>query len=270
MTLLDAWVGRHDEMTERISPVPLRLLEATLDIAPTGAEDGDPVPPMWHWLYFLPDARQSELGPDGHPRRGLFFPDISMRRRMFAGGKVTIHRPLRVGEIATMNREIAAVDEKQGSTGPLVLVEVRHEISGANGPAITEHQTIVYTDSSPEQSSVKGVPPPAYWERDIATDPTLLFRFSALTFNSHRIHYDRPYAVTEERYPDLVVQGPLILILLTEMARQNGFDLSTVSFRAKSPFFCGNVVHLRGNVREGTANLKAYRASHVALEADIS
>lgn len=270
MTGLATWIGRHDEMTERISAVPLQLLEATLDLAPTATEDGEPVPPMWHWLYFLPNARQSQLGPDGHPRRGLFYPDITRRRRMFAGGEVTIRQPLRVGETATRNREVVAVEEKQGSTGPLVLVEVRHEISGANGPAITEHQTIVYTDSSPEHSDAHGDPPAAVWERDVATDPTLLFRFSALTFNSHRIHYDRPYAVAEEGYPDLVVQGPLVLILLTEMARQSGFDFSTVSFRARSPVFCGDAIHLRGDPGEQTAGLRAYRGSRVAMEAEIA
>lgn len=269
MTDLGAWIGCHDEMTETISPVPLRLLEATLDMAPTASEPGDPVPPMWHWLYFLPDARQSELGPDGHPRRGLFYPDVTMRRRMFAGGRVTIHQPLSVGETATRHREIVGVEEKQGSTGPLVLVEVRHEIGGANGPAITEYQTIVYTDSSPKHTGIQGDPPAASWERDVATDPALLFRFSALTFNGHRIHYDRPYAVEEEGYPDLVVQGPLMLILLTELARQNGFDMSTIRFRAKSPVFCGDAIHLRGNLEKSAAGLRAYRGSLVAMETEI-
>lgn len=269
MTDLATWLGHSDTLTETIDPAPMQLLAATLDLPPVATDPGETLAPMWHWLYFLPNARQSDLGPDGHPRRGLFYPDVPMKRRMFAGGKVTIDQPLRVGESATQRREIISIDEKEGSTGPLVLVGVRHEIEGADGGAITEQQTIVYTDSAPTNAPLQGDPPSAVWEQSIPTDPTLLFRFSALTFNSHRIHYDRPYAVEEEGYPGLVVHGPLMLVLLAELARKHGVEAKSIRFRAKSPVFCGDTVHLRGNLEDGRATLRAYRGSQIAMEAEI-
>lgn len=270
MSQYQAWIGRHDQTTETISPVPLRLLAATLDQPPLAPNPGHPVPPMWHWLYFLPDTAQSDLGPDGHPRRGLFYPDVPMRRRMFAGGTTTIRQPLTVGETATRRREILSIDEKDGSTGPLVLVEVRHDITGDNGAAITEHQTIVYTDTPPEHTTVEGQPPAAPWRRDIPTDPTLLFRFSALTHNTHRIHYDHPYTTQNEGYQQLVVHGPLTLILLTELARQNGCQLETIRFRAQSPAYSGDTIHLRGNPGDSGAALYAYRGSRIIMQAEVS
>lgn len=269
MTDLAAWVGRHEEVRETIHPIPIQLLAATLDLAPVGTQPGDPVPPMWHWLYFLPNANQADLGSDGHPRRGIFYPDVALKRRMFAGGRVTIHQALRVGESAARRREIVSIEEKQGSTGPLVLVEVRHDIEGEHGLAISEHQTIVYTDSPPAHTEIEGEPPAAVWEQDLPTDPALLFRFSALTFNSHRIHYDRRYAMEEEGYQAIVVHGPLILVLLAEMARRHGIEASSIRFRAKTPVYCGDTLHLRGNPDDGHSLLRAYRGSLLAMEAEI-
>ena len=252
------WVGNTETSRRRIDPWPVVALSALLDLPSPAAREGEPLPPMWHWLYFLPAARRSETGTDGHPRRGGFLPPIPQERRMFAGGTTVFHRPLLIGEEARQRATVKSVVHKEGRSGPLVVVTVEYQIFGASGPALTETQHLIYTDSSPaatpEPPETPG-PPTGPWAWDIVTDPVLLFRFSALTNNAHRIHYDHPYATGVEGYPGLVVQGPLTALLLAELARRNGVGRpEKFSFRARSPFYCRDTLCLRGGPDTGAAN----------------
>jgi 3-methylfumaryl-CoA hydratase len=239
---LREWRGRTESRPDEVTPAPIAALSATLDRNDPFPRPGDPLPPLWHWLYFLPIARQSELGPDGHAIRGGFLPPVPLPRRMFAGDRVQFHRPLRVGEKISRLSSIVDVSHKQGRSGPLVFVVVRHEISDRQGVAVIEEHDIVYRDNpKPTDAAPTPQTPPAgaVWTRQIEPDATLLFRYSALTFNGHRIHYDRRYATEVEGYPGLVVHGPLIATLLLDLLRRNVADASVASFsfRAMRPLF---------------------------------
>lgn len=237
---LRSWEGRVETLTEVIALQPVRALAALLD-REHEYQAGDELPPPAHWLYFLPAARQSELGSDGHPKRGGFLPPVSLPRRMWAGSRIDFHRPLRVGETISRTSRIAAVDSKQGRSGALVFVRVVHEIRAGDAVAISEEQDIVYRDAPQPGLVTASTPAPgeALWQREVVPDPVLLFRYSALTFNAHRIHYDRPYATQVEHYPGLVVHGPLIATLLLDLVRRSvpGATVRRFSFRAVSPLF---------------------------------
>ena len=247
---LQAWIGKTETHGDEVTAAPIAALAATLDLDPPGAHL--PLPPLWHWLYFLPIHKQSELGSDGHARRGGFLPPVDLPRRMWAGGRLEFHRPLHTGEHITRTSRIAAVRFKEGRSGPLVFVLVRHEILDAAGLAISEEHDIVYRDHARGEASEpasQAAPTGAAWQRIIHPDDVLLFRYSALTFNGHRIHYDRRYATEIEHYPGLVVHGPLIATLLADLLRRNlpGATMTRFEFRAVSPIFdiadftiCGN------------------------------
>ena len=236
----ESWQGRVETLTDVVSLQPVRALAALLD-RQDDYRVGDELPPPAHWLYFLPAARQSELGDDGHPRRGGFLPPVPLPRRMWAGSRIDFHRTLQVGEQISRTSRIAAVSSKQGRSGSLVFVRVAHEIRSGEALAITEEQDIVYRDAP--QSSAAPAPTPApgepLWRREIVPDPVLLFRYSALTFNAHRIHYDRHYATQVEHYPGLVVHGPLIATLLLDLVHRSrpAARVRRFSFRAVSPLF---------------------------------
>jgi 3-methylfumaryl-CoA hydratase len=239
---LQGWVGKTETVSDQITPVPVAALAATLDIDAPASLPGDPVPPLWHWLYFLPIHRQSELGPDGHARRGGFLPPVPLPRRMWAGGRFEFHHPLRIGETLTRTSRIVDVQHKEGRTGPLVFVVVRHEIGNADGIALVEEQDIVYRDHPKPGTPVPApqtAPGDCMWERTVRPDDALLFRYSALTFNGHRIHYDRRYATEVEGYPGLVVHGPLIAAMLLELLRSNAPEMKVerFAFRSVSPLF---------------------------------
>jgi 3-methylfumaryl-CoA hydratase len=239
---LQEWVGRSETRSDEVTAAPMAALAATLDIDAPYPRHGDPLPPLWHWLYFLPIHRQSDLGPDGHARRGGFLPPVDLPRRMWAGGRVEFHHPLRVGERVTRTSRIAEVRFKEGRTGPLVFVLVRHEIGSEGRVALTEEHDIVYRGHArPGDPAVAApiAPADAAWERVVRPDDVLLFRYSALTFNGHRIHYDRRYATEVEGYPGLVVHGPLIATLLLGLVRRNlpSAVVRRFEFRAVSPIF---------------------------------
>ena len=241
---LHSWVGRGETRDDTLDARPIALLSATLDRDDPAPRSGDVVPPLWHWLYFLPAYRQSEVGADGHARRGGFLPPVPLPRRMWAGSRIQWHRPLTIGATATRNSRIVSVTPKRGRSGDLVFVVVRHEISVAAGLALTEEHDIVYRDLAvappePRESPDEPVPRAAPWLRRIVPDDVLLFRYSALTFNSHRIHYDRRYATEVEGYPGLVVHGPLLATLLVDLWRreQPEATLSRFEFRALRPLF---------------------------------
>lgn len=223
--------------SEVISDQPLRRMADLFDW-PT---PGDTVPTGWHWLYFLPEAAQAQLGPDGHMARGKFMPDLP-GRRMFAGASISVRRPLRVGDSATLTETVSDVVTKQGRTGPLSFVTVNRVITVADEIAVVEDQTIVYAQSAPPRPELRvGGDPVAGVV--LRPDAVMLFRFSALTYNGHRIHYDRDYVREVEGYPDLVVHGPLITLALLDLRPSP----SSFSFRATSPFFVDDEIHLVDN-----------------------
>lgn len=239
---LQQWIGRSEEAKDHIVPVPVVAMAATLDRETAPSEAGTVLPPLWHWLYFLPVHRHSELGHDGHARRGGFLPPVPLPRRMWAGSRFEFHQPLCVGDTVQRSSRIEDVTAKSGRSGELVFVKVRHHYSTERGLAIVEDHDIVYRDE-PKADAPKPLPPQAStdaaWEVELHPDEVLLFRYSALTFNGHRIHYDWPYVTQVEGYPGLVVHGPLIATLLLEhMQRQlPGVTLAGYQFRAVSPVF---------------------------------
>ncbi|TDN59212.1 MaoC family dehydratase N-terminal domain-containing protein [Paraburkholderia sp. BL10I2N1] len=248
---LQKWIGRSERVSDTLTLTPMAALAATLDHDGLPVAPGDALPPLWHWLYFLPVHRQSLIGPDGHPKRGGFLPPVELPRRMWAGSQLAFSRTLRAGDAVTRLSTIEDVTHKHGRSGDLVFVKVLHEISDAAGVAITERQDIVYRDhpaANEESPVLRLAPEGAQWTREIRPDPVLLFRYSALTLNGHRIHYDRPYATEQEGYQGLVVHGPLLATLLLDLLRRERPQeaVTAFSFRAMSPvidtspfFVCG-------------------------------
>jgi len=243
---LESYAGRAEEAEERVAVGPVRALAATLDMSPDAADaaglvEGSDLPPLWHWLSFLPDTPMAGLGPDGHPARGGFLPPVPLERRMWAGGRLEFIAPIRIGDALRRRSEIISVSEKAGKAGPMVLVTVRHAFETPRGPVVQEEQDIVYVARPERYAPTPPVPlpEPAHWREPVAVDPVRLFRFSAVTFNAHRIHYDRPYATDVERYPGLVVHGPLQAILLMEAARRHrdGAWPRRFDFRGVRPAF---------------------------------
>ena len=237
-----SWIGRAETRTDRVTAVPMAAMSATLDRNDAEPVEGTVVPPLWHWLYFLPLSPLSDAGPDGHPKRGGFLPPVPLPRRMFAGGRFEFHRPLKVGETITRTSRITDISGKEGRSGTLVFVTVRHELAGAAGVAMTEEHDIVYRENPRADAAVpkpQAARADEAFSRDIAPDPVMLFRYSALTFNSHRIHYDRPYVTDVEGYPGLIVHGPLIATLLADLLRRNlpQANVRSFSFRALRPLF---------------------------------
>ena len=271
---LRSWIGRQEVLTDRVTAVPMAALSATLDRDDPRPAAGDPLPPLWHWLYFLPIVQASEIGPDGHPKRGGFLPPVPLPRRMWAGGRFTFHAPVGVDDTITRTSTVADVTVKEGRAGALCFVLVRHEVAGPNGPVLTEEHDIVYRDApGPNEPPAKPRPAPdgAVWRRDIVPDDVLLFRYSALTFNSHRIHYDRRYVTTEEGYPGLIVHGPLIATLLVDLLRRNASaPLRSFRFRAVSPLFDIAPFAVSGKpLEDGKVALWASnQAGHLAMEAE--
>jgi acyl-CoA dehydrogenase len=210
---LRSWVGKTEQVDDLIAPSKVAALAATLDRDDPAPRAGDALPPPWHWTLCVAAARQSAIGPDGHPARGGFLPPVPLPRRMWAGGRLSFPRPLRVGEAVQRRSRVMSVEYKSGRSGELVFVLVRHEFHGAAGLCITEEHDIVYRDMPSADAAppnYKPAPTDHAWERQIVPDDVLLFRYSALTFNGHRIHYDRRYVTEVEGYPGLIVHGPLI------------------------------------------------------------
>ncbi len=250
---LQSWQGRTETLTDDITAAPVRALSATLDRDDPAPVPGMVLPPLWHWLYFLPHHRQSEIGPDGHAPRGGFLPPVPLPRRMWAGGRLQWERsnPLVVGDAVQRTSRIESVTHKAGRTGDLLFVLVRHEVHNARGLALTEEHDIVYRAAAqlgdpapPPTPADKG----AAWQREVTPDDVLLFRYSALTFNGHRIHYDRRYVTTVEGYPGLIVHGPLIATLLVDLVRRQvpGAFIERFDFKAVRPTFDLHPLRLHG------------------------
>ncbi len=238
---LETWIGKQRTIDDVIDSRQARLLAATLDCEDTLREETG-LPPLWHWIYFAEAVPTRETGPDGHAALGGFMPPISLPRRMWAGGRLTFSAPLRFGAQARKTSTIAAIDHKTGRSGPMVFVTVRHVIESEGRECLTEEHDVVYLE--PRRRDVPPPPPPAPprgadMTRTISPSAVWLFRYSALTFNGHRIHYDVDFCRDVEGYPDLVVHGPLQATLLADLAGQVAGDrpLASFAFRAVSPVF---------------------------------
>ena len=252
---LREWIGRTETRVDQVTAAPIAAMSATLDREDAEPKPGTDVPPLWHWMYFMSLARQSDIGPDGHAMRGGFLPPVPLPRRMFAGGRLEFQHPLQVGDLITRTSRIIDVSGKQGRSGELVFVTVRHEFANARGVALAEEHDIVYRENPrPDAPVSKPQPAPAgeTFSREIVPDPVLLFRYSALTFNGHRIHYDRSYVTGVEGYPGLIVHGPLIATLLVDLLRRNLPQalVRRFSFRALRPLFDINRFTVCGRLDE--------------------
>lgn len=248
---LDSWIGRTETHRDVLRPEPARFMQATLGRTPS-LQVGDPLPPLWHWLYFLEAQPMDGLGRDGHPKKGGFLPPVSLPRRMWAGGRFVFHAPLPLGARVKKRSTIKSVVEKTGRSGPLCFVTVLHELMLEDGSlALTEEHDIVYRED-PHPDAPRPIPPVAPTDAQISEQVTpsqvMLFRYSALTFNGHRIHYDVDYARSVEGYDGLVFHGPLTATLLVDLAcRTIGKSPKTFAFRGLSPIAGMGPFHIEGN-----------------------
>ncbi|WPB58817.1 MaoC family dehydratase N-terminal domain-containing protein [Xylophilus sp. GOD-11R] len=269
---LKSWTGRTETLVDQAGAAPILALAATLDRDDGDRLASDPaaeLPPLWHWLYFLPRPLAREIGEDGHARRGGFLPPVPLPRRMWAGGRLKwqVGNPLRVGQRIERHSRILSVEHKAGRSGELVFVTVGHEVHNERGLALAEEHDIVY-----RAAARPGDPAPApvvaetgaAWQRDLLADPVLLFRYSALTFNGHRIHYDRRYVTGVEGYPGLIVHGPLIATLLVDLLGRHapGRALATFDFRAVRPTFDIHCFSVNGQPSEDGRTVRLWGADH--------
>lgn len=249
------WIGRSEEQFDVANEKPIQAMALTLDHA-AGFNTGTPIPPLWHWLYFLPKAMTSELAEDGHPHKGGFMPPIPKPRRMWAGSQVEFRAPMRIGSQLRRISTVIDVNLKNGRSGSMYFVKVRHEVFADEQLAVVEEQDIVYRDPSPatirQDSTHQPLPEKATFSREIHPSAALLFRYSALTFNSHRIHYDRNYAVDVEGYAGLIVHGPLLANLMLDLI-QREFPTARVqsfSFKAQKPLLDTSSFLVCGKLRD--------------------
>jgi 3-methylfumaryl-CoA hydratase len=265
------YVGRTRKEEDEVSLAAVRRMAATLDQDPGAYHPGSEMPESWYVILFGPTALQRTLARDGHLVTGNFLPPLHNARRMFGGRRVRFHQPLRVGDRVERVSKITRAEAKSGRSGPFTLITIVHELKAGAGVAVTEEQDVVYREPvargspakpetgavKPERQAAPGLAKPE-WSSTIAPDPVLLFRYSALTFNAHRIHYDLPYARDIEGYPALVMNGGLTALLLVETARAHlpgritGYDA-----RAMHPLFVGQSITFNGRVSGETAELWA-------------
>lgn len=236
---LRSWIGRTETATDLVTVRLANGLQATLGDPPL--EEGDAAPPAIQWCLAPPMVPAAEIGPDGHPARGGFLPPVPLPRRMWAGGSLRFHAPILVGDQVERRSRIADVTVKAGRTGTLCFVAVDHEYVTPRGLAVAERHDIVYRDAATGPARTAPVETPApQWRESVMADPVLLFRYSALTFNGHRIHYDRRYAMEVEGYDGLIVHGPLQATLLLRLAgRVKERPPASFSFRGVNPLFDG-------------------------------
>ncbi|TPQ49040.1 acyl-CoA dehydrogenase [Prosthecomicrobium hirschii] len=273
------WIGRTETREETASALLAERIAALLDHE-RAPEAGEAWPVAWVWALFPPALRSGEIGPDGHRRRGGFLPPVPLPRRMWAGSTVEVRRPIRVGERLTRRSEILDVADKTGRSGPLVFVTVEHRITGSEGADLTDRHSIVYREITPTP-----VPEPApaaldpvdvdpgfapLWQRRLAAGPVLLFQYSAVTFNTHRIHYDEPYCRAVEFYPGLVVHGPLIATGLADLVEAHLPDrfVQAFTFRALAPVFAPAEVTFLGRADGDAFSAAAVCGNRVVMRMD--
>ncbi len=261
------WIGSSETFEDEISLNTCRQMAATLDEVENEFKAGDPLPPMWHYCFFLNNAPMREIGPDGHPKRGGFLPPVALPRRMFANGSLVFHAPIPIGAEVRRVGEVVAVTNKQGKSGELVFVTVKFDIYAGDTLCLEETQSYAYREmGAPNPAPVPLDEWPAisedHWMRQIVPDAVLLMRYSALTFNGHRIHYDRPYTLQEEGYPGLLVQGPLIATYMSELVRLHADrPIRQFDYRAIAPIFDTGPFRVTGVPQDdGTVALEAMRS----------
>lgn len=230
--------GRTETREAVLHPEPAQLLQATLDRDDRAFAAGDPLPLLWHWLYFPPRTRQSRLGEDGHTHDSGLLPAVpALPRRMWAGSRLRSEQPLRIGDRVMRRSTVTSLEPKIGKSGRLLFITLHHELIDSSGGSVSEEQLIVFRappDPNASTSALAATPRPAEFERTVVPTPPLLFRFSALTFNGHRIHYDHPYATQVEGYDGLVVHGPLIAVLMLDLAQRTRPDRQVTGFEFKA------------------------------------
>jgi len=262
MTTYQDYVGRTETRTDAVHPVVIRGLAATLDFPEAEVAPGGRLPPLWHWMLFQEWVPGAGLGIDGHPKRGGFLPPVhDLPRRMWAGGRVKFLGDLFAGEEISRKSTILSVEEKTGGSGRLVFVTVQHEVSGPRGAAIVEEHDIVYrgTEGAAVRAAEPAKEPPAgAFTATVHPGPIMLFRYSALTANGHRIHYDLDYVTKEEGYPGLVVHGPLQATWMADIVRQYrpGARIATFAYRGRRPAFHQNPMRLVGWEQDGKLKLE--------------
>ncbi|MGH8746093.1 MAG: FAS1-like dehydratase domain-containing protein [Burkholderiales bacterium] len=265
-------VGRREALEDRCDAARVRQLAASLDLDPAPLADGAELPPLWHWIFATPLSRLREAGPDGHPARGGFLPPVPLPRRMWAGSQLEWLRTPRLGEPLRRDSIVESVDMKQGRSGTLVFVRVRHEWRSGTALLMREGQDIVYRDAPPE-ARAKPNPPaePPVWREPLGANgarcalvpnDVLLFRYSALTFNSHRIHYDRRYCLEAEGYPGLVVHGPLMATVMATLAwLQAGRRAPrSFNFRAQAPVFDSEAITVHAAADKSSTRAEVRKA----------
>jgi 3-methylfumaryl-CoA hydratase len=266
------WIGKSSTSTAQLHAAQANHMALMLDREPR-FQVGDELPPAWHWLYFHDLAKASDLGADGHPRLGLILPPVPLPRRMWAGGSFVFHSPLRLGDTVERSSIIQSIDLKAGRSGPLYFVSVEHSFRTQATLNLVEQQTLVYRELAIEAAPAPALPAPAGadYACQYVLDSTALFRYSALTFNGHRIHYDLDYCRAVEGYPNLVIHGPLIATLLLDLYMQQARPLRQFRYRARSPLFLPHPFTVNGKAEAHSARLWA--SSHtggLAMEAEAA
>ncbi len=250
--LPESHIGRTLQVDDTLSLTPARHLAATFDRDGSDLRDGASLPPGWHWLYFLDVPPSSVIGEDGRTVPGGFLPETGLPRRMWAGGAFEFHEPLRLGEVAASETVIKDVSRKQGRSGELAFITTEHRISQGGTRAVTETRNLVFRAAPrpDETARQESAPTKATWRREITPDAVLLFRFSALTFNGHRIHFDIDYCRQEEGYPGLVVHGPMLALMLLDLVERKMPDRTVTSFRyrAVAPVFTPESISVCGTL----------------------
>ena len=278
MDKLNDWIGRSETTDGLANATASDVLNATLDRDDGRFQPGDALPPAWHWMFFPEIVKLSDTGPDGHLAKGGFMPPVPLPRRMWAGTKMTFHQPLRAGDPITRVSTISDVTSKDGRSGALCFVTVKHEISGPEGLATTDEHLTVYRESAePGAPAPKPQPAPTEsdWSRAAHPTPVMLFRYSALTNNSHRIHYDRSYVTEIEGYPGLLVHGNLTATLLLDLFRREmpNATLKTFNLRAISPLYDINDFSVSGKIGDDGVSGSLWAANAdgaLAQQADIT
>ena len=266
----DAWVGRAVTDRGGIDEKMAAQITATLgEVGEVAPRCGELIPGLWHWCAFPPMAHVSDLGPDGHPRGGALLPPLHLPRRMWAGGSLRFHAPIRVGDTLTRTTSVRSITPKAGRSGPMTLISLDHAITGPRGLAVEERQDIVYLPMPERFAPPRKQPMGAPVTRSLPIEETMLFRYSALTFNAHRIHYDADYARNVEHYPGLVVHGPLQATLLMQAACDaRGRMPESFAFRSVHPLFVGSDLDIAMTEQEdGTLTLWTGQSGHQGMQA---
>ena len=282
MSLADAlrdWQPGAAETARRVDPWPAAAFAGLIGAPEPPLAVGDPLPPMWHWFTLLEHPATAEIGLDGHPGEGHFLPPIPGRRRMFAGGRLHVRAPIPVGSLLRGRSEVASIAVKEGRSGEMAFVTIRTELTADGELRAVEEQDIVYR-SEPDGAPRRVLPPPAtsqlppsgQWQRPLATDPVLLFRFSALTYNGHRIHYDLPYATGEEGYPGLVIHGPLLALLALDLPRVHapGRAVRSFEYRLVRPAFAPATLAAAAQAADNSKNEVALTVSAQGAEPSLT